>query len=350
MKNITSCFAAAPAFCPPLPGDAPIHIKMGAMKNFALSFMLGMGAVISTPVCATLFYTEASITGAFPTSTDSDGWRSSAVQSNASTSDGSSYLNVGAYARAPSSSLPVSLENQGVLYFNNNQVVGPGPYVANLAVGSMKSALTGNFSIGSYTASLGSPVDGILRVDLSSNYSNYSGVEPTLFRAFGNEFFLDFGQKVILALRSSIAATLFNYQDGNAYSGSTSIGTLELFQSGSGVSVVLEIPFSVMVGDTIRLDTELTTDFQAFGSTAFVYSSLIGFTASDPITIDLLTPGAYYASIDGSEGYFGADKLVNATVPEPASLALLAIGLTGLGVIRRRAKHVIRGQTIMALG
>jgi hypothetical protein len=41
---------------------------------------------------------------------------------------------------------------------------------------------------------------------------------------------------------------------------------------------------------------------------------------------------------DGSNGFFVDDIVVNAAVPEPSTIALLAAGIMGLGFSRRRLR------------
>lgn len=290
------------------------------------------------PVNGASYSTDASISGTTPITSYSYGntgygWTSGYSNGGASRSYGDgTNIDVGATGRDSTPSDPVNLMNTAGLFLQNSQVIGTGPWSSSFANGSMKSGLYETFNIGSYTASTGSLVDGILKIDLGLSYSSWSNTQPTSGSnaLFGS--YLSFGPGIDLFLGSSISANLQSWGPTSAeFTGSTWLNAGNLAGS-DHASTILEIPFSTTVGSTLILDTELVTNFLVTWNPAFVYSEMIGVSSYDPIVLDIQTPDAYFLA--GGSNYYGPDQFV-AKVNEPSELALILIGLSSF-LLRRR--------------
>ncbi len=96
----------------------------------------------------------------------------------------------------------------------------------------------------------------------------------------------------------------------------------------------LGTPLSLAAGQTYYVVAETGSENYTWNPNGFTVNPAINFVADAYVSSAVLAfPTS--ATGGGTIGWFGAN-VVLASIPEPATFALLAVGLVGLGLLRRR--------------
>jgi hypothetical protein len=317
-----------------------------------LSLIFVVADAVALPVS-----TSVQVSGSSPTVSNSDQGNDASMSTaagNYSTASGSTggFL-VNAYAQNPTVSSPVSL-NQSAAFTLSNSLTTSGPWDPSFFSGNLQSTISSlDFLIGSYSAPTGTLVNGVLSIDLSvavSSYGDHSPVIVTTTGGWAPETRVNFSQyptsplATSLGLGSNIGVTLDDKTAGTQFTGSVRLSGGNLTPTGSQDvtgSTILEIPFTTYVGNTMSFEALLQTYFDVRWYSVLQYLESFSLSIEDPITLNLLTPDAYYSSSAGA--YFGPDQYqAPATVSEPGIIALMAIALLGwvFSQRRREATHI----------
>jgi hypothetical protein len=296
--------------------------------------------------------TSVLVTGSSPTASDSnqgnDASTSTASGSYSTASGSTGGFLVNAYAQNPTVSAPVSL-NQSAAFTLSNSLTTSGPWTPSFFSGNLQSTISSlDFLIGSYSAPTGTLVNGVLSIDLSVAVSSYGDHSPVIVTTSSGTS-VNFSQyptsplATSLGLGSNIGVTLDDKTTGTQFTGNVRLSGGNLTPTGSQSvtgSTILEIPFTTYVGNTMSFEALLQTYFDVRWYSVWQYLESFALSIEDPITLNLLTPDAYYYSSAGP--YFGPDQYIApATVDEPSIIALMVIALLG-GVFtqrRREARH-----------
>lgn len=330
-------------------------------KFFQIFTICGMASLI-VPVHAGIYTTDVSISGSIagvPYDEQRDSTSSISGMNVGGGSPDASSISAFAQAKEPSSLAPISLETYSIFVLQNQAVGGTGPWSSAFETVNSNSQLNQQFTIGSYSESIGSVINGFITVDLNLMFVNQTlsytadgmleqspGPVPVVNSGGFLGPDLSIGPGVTIAANGSLVTSLKNLSTSEKTRKVEILNVADLISStplfdGSAyyASSLLEIPFSALVGETMDLNVDLGLYVFATWNEGFTYSDAFLFDVWDPISISFSTPGAYYMSADGSDAYFGPDKFVASTVDEPNNLSLICFGILCAMLIRRFGSH-----------